>query len=79
VWITMLLFLLKADNWIVLTDIPGASAESYRRTVEVLNHSLIYALIALSAVAAYDMFRHLRRLFRTQENHVPSTSATRDK
>ena len=67
VWITMLCFLLKAGNWIVLTDIPGASAESYRRTVEILNHSLIYALIGLSVVAAYDIFRHLRRLFRTQK------------
>ena len=55
-WITILVFLLKAGNWIVLADIPGASAESYRHTVEILNHSLIYALIGLSVVAAYDMF-----------------------
>ena len=74
-WITIVFFLLKAGNWIVLTDIPGTSAESYRRTVEILNHSLIYALIGLSMVAAYDIFRHLRRLFGTQKNHAPSTTA----
>jgi hypothetical protein len=79
VWITMLLFLLKAGSWIVLTDIPGTSAESYRRTVEVLNHSLIYALIGLSVVTAYDMFRHLRRLFRDQDNQAPSTTAMHDR
>jgi hypothetical protein len=74
-WITILFFLLKAGNWVVLMDIPGASAESYRRTVEILNRSLIYALIGLSLVAAYDIFRNLRRLFRTQKNHSPSTTA----
>jgi hypothetical protein len=78
-WITILVFLLKAGNWIVLADIPGASAESYRRTVEILNHSLIYALIGLSVVAAYDIFRNLRRLFRAQENHAPSSAAMHDK
>ena len=28
VWITILVFLLKSGNWIVLTDIPGASAKA---------------------------------------------------
>ena len=79
VWIAILFFLLRAGNWIVLTDIPGTSAESYRRTVEILNRSLIYALIGLSVVAAYDVFRHLRRLFGTPKNHAPSTTAMNDK
>jgi hypothetical protein len=77
-WITILIFLLKAGNWIVLKDIPGASAESYRRTVEILNHSLIYALIGFSVVAAYDIFRNLRRLLRTSKDQVPA-AGMRDK
>jgi len=63
-WLVILLFLLRAGNWIVILQTPGMSAESYQRTVVVLNQCLLYTLIGLSVAAAYAVFRHLRRLFR---------------
>jgi hypothetical protein len=62
--LVILFFLLRADNWIVIPQTSGASAEDYRRTTIILNQYLGYALIGLSVVAAYAVFRHLRRLFR---------------
>jgi hypothetical protein len=63
-WLVILFFLLRAGNWIVVPETAGASAASYQRTAVVLNQCLRYTLIGLSVVAAYAVFRHLRRLFR---------------
>jgi hypothetical protein len=64
VWLVILFFLLRAGNWVVVLEIPGNSAGSYHRTAVILNQYLCYTMIGLSVVAAYAVFRHLRRLFR---------------
>ena len=73
-WIGILLFMLRAGNWIVLADIPGNSGESYRRTVDILNQYLGYTLIGLAVVTAYSLFRHLRLLFRESQGRASSTT-----
>jgi hypothetical protein len=62
-WLVILLFLLRAGSWIV-PQTSGSSAEDYRRTAVILNQCLYYTLIGLSVVAAYSVYRGLRRLFR---------------
>src|ERR1700730_2475290 len=69
-WLAILFFFLKAGNWIVLADISGTSTEGYRRTVDILNQTLFYTLVGLGLVAAYDISRHLRRLFRMSKDGV---------
>jgi hypothetical protein len=63
-WLMILIFLLKAGNWVVLADVPGASTEGYPRTVEILNQCVAYALIGFGLVAAYSIFRYTWRLVR---------------
>ena len=78
-WLTILFFLLKAGNWIVLAEIPGTSSESYRRTVDILNQYLLYTWIALSVVVAYVIFRQVRRFFRASKDQAPSAAGLHNK
>ncbi len=71
-WIVILLFLLKAGNWIVLAEIPGSSVEGFRRTVDILNQYMFYTLIGLAVVAAYAVFRNIRRMVRGPRPSIPS-------
>jgi hypothetical protein len=72
-WIAILLFLLRGGNWFTLAEVPTTSVESYRRTVDILNQCLFYVQIGLAIAAAYDAFRHLRRLFRLSGANPVST------
>ena len=73
-WMTILLFLLRAGNWVVLADRPGVSTESYRRTVDILNQYLGYTLIGLAVVTAFSMLLEVRRLFRSSQGQTASTT-----
>jgi hypothetical protein len=66
VWLVILFFLLRAGSWIVIPEGGRSSAEDYRRTAVILNQCLYYTLIGLSVVAAFAVFRYLRRLFRRE-------------
>jgi len=72
-WITILLWVLRAGNWIVLANIPGSSAESYRRTVDILNPYLHYTLIGLVVVTAYSLFRDVRGVLRGSQTQSTTT------
>jgi hypothetical protein len=63
-WLVVLIFLLRAGNWIVVPEAASESAASYQRTAVILNQYLRYALIGLGVAAAYAVYRHIRRLFR---------------
>jgi len=73
-WMTILLFLLRAGNWVVLADRPGVSAESYHRTVDILNQYLGYTLIGLAVVTAFSMLLEVRRLVRSSQGQTASTT-----
>jgi hypothetical protein len=73
-WITILLLVLRAGNWIVLADIPGSSAESYRRTVNILNPCFRYALIGLVVVTAYSLFHDVRCALRGPQTRTSTTT-----
>jgi hypothetical protein len=73
-WLTILSFLLRAGNWVVLADRPGVSTESYRRTVDILNQYLGYTLIGLAVVTAFSMLLEVRRLFRSSQKQTASTT-----
>jgi len=73
-WMTILLFLLRAGNWVVLADRPGVSTESYRRTVDILNQYLGYTLIGLAVVTAFSMLLEVRRLVRSSQGQTASTT-----
>ncbi len=74
-WIIILLLVLRAGYWIVLADKPGSSAESYRRTVDILNPYLCYTLIGLVVVTAYSLFRDVRGALR---GSLTQSTKTRD-
>jgi hypothetical protein len=61
-WIVSFVFLIRAGQWVVLATPFGASAEGYVRTVAILNQITAYGLIALTALAGYELFRNLRLL-----------------
>jgi hypothetical protein len=63
-WVAILVFMVRAGNWVDLSVPPGSNAESYQRTVDILNQCLYYTWIGLAVVATYTVFRHLRRLTR---------------
>lgn len=75
-WLVILSFLLRAGSWIVVPEDAGTSTENFRRTAVILNQYLSYTLIGLSVMAAYAIFRNLRRLFRGPQ--APSASAVHE-
>jgi hypothetical protein len=64
VWLVILGFLLRAGSWVIVPEGTGSAGENFRRTAGLLNQYLCYTLIGLGVVAAYAVFRHVRRLLR---------------
>jgi len=75
-WMTILLFLLRTGNWVVLADRPGVSTESYLRTVDILNQCLGYTWIGLAVVTALSMLLEVGRLFRSSQRQTGSTTTS---
>jgi hypothetical protein len=71
-WIVSFVFLIRAGQWVVLATPSGASAEGYVRTVAILNQITAYGLIALTALAGYELFRNLRRLLLPSPRGIPA-------
>jgi len=62
-WIVILFFILRAGHWVdVAADAP--QADSFRRTVQILNQLTVYLAAGFTAVSIYNFIRHLRRLLR---------------
>lgn len=65
-------FLLKMGPWVIPGDTAATLSGVSLRTLEIINRSLYYVLLAAAIISAMQLLRDLWRLARGTNHHVPS-------
>jgi hypothetical protein len=74
-WIGILIFLLKAGTSVILTP-AAAQSQNLLHTAAILNQLSVYLAAGFVAIALFNLYRHLRRLFRLSKSQPVSVPAS---